>query len=818
MEEANNDIIWLTRSTSLIFGTNCIRCLHTLEYDDWLSYMRWMLLVLCCFIYCFGLSYYSIKQSFVKTNYILKKDELLRQPVDELAGNIYAIVGLYCVSSKFGGHHTLHSSVTVSTRVLDRAECHSVLTLLNDLVKEPSIDVDFKFTYRLRVDVLCSLGMVFFSGLVAISYFTMHVFGQILDGNTLVWNAMIGGYLKNDRYEKVVELYRKMRTNNGVEVDSCTCTFALKACARLLDFESGMEIVRIARENGFEKDRFFGSSAISFLVKFGKVDEARDVFEELFHRDVVCWNSMIKGYVQVGSFDIAFEMFFQMQGCGIRPTPITMAGLIQACIGIGSLRLGKCIHRCLNGFGMCCDILVGTSLIDMYGKMGDVESARQVFDRMTARNLISWNSMISGYVQNGLVFKAFDLFGVLVLSGGGFDSGTMASLLQGCAQLSSVDNGKVLHCCVLRRRLESNVIVSTAIVDLYAKSGAVKLARSVFSAMKEKNVISWTAMLMGLAQNGHAEEAFKIFCQMQEEGVDANVFTLVSLIHACAHVGSLKKGQSIHAYLIRHVFSLDEIVRTALIDMYSKCGKIESCKKVFENVSMSRDVVLWNSMITSYGMHGHGHLAVGLYSHMNKKGIRPNQTSFVSLLSACSHSGLVDEGINLFHIMSRDHGIMPNEKHYACLVDLLGRAGRLDEAEALIEHMPFEPSSAVLEALLSGCKTHKNINIGIKTADRLLILDAMNLGIYVVLSNMYAEGRRWSEVDYVRGLMRKRGLRKTPGYSLTEVANVVHAFFAGDDSHPFREEIYKMLESINMQIEASGYIPDTSCVLRDVDE
>ncbi|OVA04359.1 Pentatricopeptide repeat [Macleaya cordata] len=628
---------------------------------------------------------------------------------------------------------------------------------------------------------------------------------------------MMGGYLRNEQFSQTLELYHTMRSL-GLETDSYTCTFALKACTSLSDFETGKRIMRNAVDGGLENDRFLGSSMINFLVKFGEMDEAQTIFDELPHRDVVCWNSIIGGYVQIGHFDMVFNLFFKMQGCGIRPSPITMTSLIQACGGIGKLELGKCIHGYLNGLGMGSDILVLTSLVDMYSKIGDTESARWVFDRMPTRNLVSWNAMISGYVQNGLVFDGFDLFHGLISSDCGFDSATIVSLLQGSAQISSLDNGKVIHGCILRRGLESNLILSTAIVDLYAKSGALKMASSVFSKMMERNVISWTAMLMGLAQNGHAEEALKLFGLMQEEGVAANAVTLVSLIHACAHVGSLKKGRSIHAHLIRYNFAFDEVIKTALVDMYAKCGKLDSAKMVFDDGLISKDVVLWNSMITGYGIHGHGDEAIAVYSQMKKVGVQPNQTTFISLLSACSHSGLVEEGMNLFQIMNRDNGISPSEKHFACLVDLLGRAGRLEEAEALISQMPFEPGNSVLEALLSGCRTHKRIDMGIRTADRLLSLDSMNPGIYVILSNIYAQGGRWNEVDYVRGLMRKRGLRKTPGYSLIEVGNLVHTFFAGDDSHPNWREIYQMLDSLRMQIEALGYVPDTSCVLRDLDE
>ncbi|KAI3937517.1 hypothetical protein MKW92_016383 [Papaver armeniacum] len=628
---------------------------------------------------------------------------------------------------------------------------------------------------------------------------------------------MIAGYFRNEKFKDTIELYHRMRSL-GLKTDSFTCTLALKACSSLSDVESGKIIMRNAMENGLASDRFLGSSMIKFLVKFGDIDEARSIFDELPCKDVVCWNSIIGGYVQNGNFHMALNLFWKMLGGGIIPTQVSIASLTQACGGIGNLELGKCVHGFLNSLGMGFDILVLTSLVDMYCKIGDVESARRVFDRMPTRNLVSWNAMISGYVHNGFVFEGFELFRRLVLSGCEFDSVTIVSLLQGSAQLSSLDNGKVLHGFVLRRGLQSNFIVSTAIVDLYAKCGDLKLASSVFTRIKVRNVISWTAMLMGLAQNGHAEEAIRLFGQMQEEGVVANVVTLVSLIHACAHVGSLKKGRSVHGYLIRYNISYDEVVRTALIDMYAKCGKLDSAKRVFDGRLKSSDVVLWNSMITGYGIHGRGDKAIDVFNQMKTEGIQPNQTTFISLFSACSHSGLVEEGMSLFLVMNEDYKIRPSEKHFACMVDLLSRAGRLEEAEALINQMPFAPGNAVLEALLSGCRTHKKIEMGIRTADKLLTLDSMNPGIHVILSNIYALGGRWNEVDYVRGLMRKRGLRKTPGYSLLEVNNLVHTFFAGDNSHPYWEEIHQMLEDLRIQIETLGYCPDTSCVLRDVDE
>ena len=643
------------------------------------------------------------------------------------------------------------------------------------------------------------------------------VFAQFSQPKTILCNSLIHGYLRNERYSEALDLFKWMRSCH-LEVNSYTCNFGLKACIGLLDYEMGLEVIKSAFDKEIEREKFLGSAIINFLVKFGKVDDARRIFDRMLERDVVCWNSVIGGYVQANQFNEAFDMFFEMRSCGVTPSPVTMVSLIQSCMRSGDLELGKCMHGCAIGLGMRNDIFVLTSLVDMYNNMGEVVIARWVFETMPMRNLVCWNAMISGYVQNGLVLESIALFNRLVNTGGEFDSRTMLSLIQGCSRTADLKNGKILHGCVFRRGFELNLILSTAIVDFYSKCGDLKQANFVFQRMEKRNVITWTAMLVGLAQNGRADEAVNMFCQMQLEGVVANSVTLVSLVNSCAQLGCLRKGRSIHAHLLRYGYAFDVVHRTALIDMYAKCGKINFAELIFREDSACQDLILWNSMMTAYGIHGCGEQAVGVYRKMTEEGLKPNETSFLSLLTACSHSGLVEEGIRLFHSMERDHKLRPTENHYASVVDLLSRAGRLEEAEALIKKMPFEPGSSILEAYLNGCLTHKNTALGIKIADRILCLDSTNPGIYVVLSNIYAQARRWDAVNNVRRLMRTRGLKKTPGYSSIEVENQVYTFFAGDDSHPNWSEIYQYLENLRLEVEASGYVPDTSSVLRDVDE
>ncbi|KAK6945217.1 Pentatricopeptide repeat [Dillenia turbinata] len=392
------------------------------------------------------------------------------------------------------------------------------------------------------------------------------VFDQVPEPKLSLYKAMMRGYMKREKYSDVLNLFQM--GSHILWNDGWACNAALKACMSLMDYEAGVEVIGIVIKNGLGKDRFCGSSMVCFLVKFGKIDEAQRVFDGICEKDVVCWNSMIGGYVQVCKFLEAFNLFFEMVDYGIKPSPVTIASLVQACGVAKSLELGKCVHGCVLGLGMRDDILVDTCLVDMYFKLGDIESAFMVFNNMTARNLISWNAMISGCVQNGLVCEAFDYFHKFFTSTNQFDSGTIVSLLQGCSQIANLKSGKVLHACIFRRGLELNITLSTVLVDFYAKCGTLELASFVFDRMKDRNVITWTAMLVGLAQNGHAEYAIKLFSQMQEEGVAANSTTLVSLVHSCSHLGSLRKGKSIHAYLIRNGFVFDVVNMTALIDMY----------------------------------------------------------------------------------------------------------------------------------------------------------------------------------------------------------------------------------------------------------
>ena len=328
---------------------------------------------------------------------------------------------------------------------------------------------------------------------------------------------------------------------------------------------------------------------------------------------------------------------------------------------------------------------------------------------------------------------------------------------------------------MVKSGFQADVFVETALVDMYAKCGCIGTARYIFDKMSERNVVSWSAIIAGYTQNGEVNEALRLLHQMQLTGVKPNSTTMVSVLSACVLLGALQQGMFFHAYILTSGFGFDSSVVSALINMYAKCGDIVSARQIFDRMS-DKNIVSWNAMIAGYGMHGYGQDALILFSQMQQRCMEPNAITFISVLSACSHAGLVDEGWHYFHCMTQDYCITPRAEHYRCMVDLLGRAGHLDEALHFISKMHLQPDTGIWGTLLGACSIHCNVHIGEHVADYLLELDPENIGHYVLLSNLYAAAGRWGDVVKVRTMIKVRGLKKTPGHSWIEINNKVHAF------------------------------------------
>jgi pentatricopeptide repeat protein len=465
---------------------------------------------------------------------------------------------------------------------------------------------------------------------------------------------------------------------------------------------------------------------------------------------------------------------------------------------------GKLIHAHIIQTGFQCeDVILRNILVTMYAKCGVVEDAWKVFDKITERDVVSWTVMIAAYVRHGFADKALCLFYEMRRSGVQPNQFTFASVLPVCADLRAL---KDVHEDIIRGGFELDTFVGSALVDMYAKCGSIedacnvfdKLpqrdvvawnamiagyvhngciyeAKELFEKMPKRDVVSWTAMIAGYAQNGQAEEALKLFREMYLAYVELDSGTLATVLASCANLAVMEHGRQVHEVIIRSGFGSNVFVGSALVDMYAKCGSIENAHKAFDKMSQ-RTVVSWNAMIVGYAMHGCGKEALELFEQMQLSGTNPDNVTFVGVLSACCHTGQVEKGRRYFDYITQYYHLTPTMENYGCMVDLLGRVGCLDEAEDLINKMPFQPDATVLGCLLGACRIHSNVVLGERVAERLFALDTKCSAPYVLLSNIYAAAGRWGDIEKVRKMMKDRKVTKTPGCSWIEVNKQVHTF------------------------------------------
>eukprot|EP01018_Ginkgo_biloba_P024556 Gb_08560 [translate_table: standard] len=607
--------------------------------------------------------------------------------------------------------------------------------------------------------------------------------------------------------------------HQGIHPDSSTYSSLLQACIDAKAIAEGKQVHEHMIKARFQPDMYLSTKLIILYAKCGSLVYARLLFDEASQRNVVTWTAIISGYAQHGHGEEALILFYQMQRAGTKPNQFTFASVLRACAAIGAQEGGKQIHASIAKTRFQSHLFVESALTDMYSKTGDIEHARQVFDKMSQRDVVSWNAMIAGYSVQGHCKAALILFYQMQWEGLKPDQFTFGSILRACAGSGELNKAKQAHTCIIRMGFESHSIVGGALIDMYAKCRSIEDARLVFDLMSERDLISCTAMITGYTQqqHGHDEEALSLYYEMRLAGMKLDHVTFSSVLSACAGLAALEQGKRIHAHVIKNEIKPYIVLGNALIDMYAKSGILDEARQVFDKM-YERNVVSWTTMITGYGKHGHGKDVLQLFEQMQQAGMKPNDVTFLAVLSACSHSGLVDEAWQYFDSMSQNYCITPRAEHYACVVDILGRAGRLDDAHEFINNVPCEPNASIWGALLGACRIHVNMELGKLAAERLFQLDPQNSGNYVVLANIYAAGGRWGDALKVRKMMKDKGIKKEPGCSWIEVKKRVHAFFVGDRSHSQSEKIYAMLERLNEQMKEAGYVPDTNFVLHDVEE
>lgn len=486
------------------------------------------------------------------------------------------------------------------------------------------------------------------------------------------------------------------------------------------------------------------------------------------------------------------------------------------------------LYRCRNVFhirqihanmivnGTLQDLFVANKLLYTYTHHKALDDAHSLFDEMKMRDPTTWSIMVGGFAKLGDCLSCYATFREFLRSGVTPDNYTLPVVIRTCRDRKDLQMGRVIHDVVFKNGLHLDHYVCASLVDMYAKCVVIEDAQQLFERMLYKDLVTWTVMI-GAYADCNANESLVLFDRMMEEGVVPDKVAMVSVANSCAKLGVMHRAKFVDEYISRNSFSLDVILGTAMIDMYAKCGSVESAREVFDRME-EKNVLSWSAMVAAYGYHGRGKEAIDLFHMMLSCGILPNRVTFVSLLHACSHAGLIEEGLHFFDVMWEEHAVRPDVKHYTCIVDLLGRAGRLDEALKLIEAMTVEKDDRLWSALLGACRIHGNMELAEKAANSLLEIQPQNHGHYVLLSNIYAKAGKWEKVAKFRDMMTQRKLKKVPGWTWIEVANRTYQFSAGDRSHPQSTEIYEMLISLIKKLEMAGYVPDTGFVLQDVEE
>lgn len=490
--------------------------------------------------------------------------------------------------------------------------------------------------------------------------------------------------------------------------------------------------------------------------------------------------------------------------------------LLNKCTKLGKIKEGKMVHNHFTNSKFRHYVVVQNTIVNMYAKCDCLDEAREVFDKMPAKDMVTWTALITGYSQNDRPEDALVLFPQMLRLELKPNQFTFSSLLKAAGYRNDEREGEQIHGYCLKYGYASNVYVGSALVDLYCRFGRISKAYFVFDRLVEKNEVSWNSLIAAHARKGEGDKALQIFQKMQRDDYKPTHFTYSSIFSVCASTGSLEQGKWIHAHMLKSGLKLIAYIGNTLLDMYAKSGSFGDAIRVFDRL-VKPGVVSWNSMLTAYAQHGFGLKSLEQFEKMMKSGIEPNSVTFLCVLTACSHGGLLEKGQHYFEMMKK-YNIEPDVSHYVTMVDLLGRAGQLDRAKKFITEMPVEPTAAIWGALLGACRMHNKMELGAYAAERVFELDPYDSGPHIILYNIYASSGKWAEASKVRKFMKEIGVKKEPACSWVEIENSVHMFVANDESHPLKNEIHKMWEKISEKIKEIGYVPDTSHVLLFVDE
>ncbi|KAM7259778.1 hypothetical protein ACFE04_015519 [Oxalis oulophora] len=636
--------------------------------------------------------------------------------------------------------------------------------------------------------------------------------------NVYFWNKKLSEYRRTGNYLTAVECFRDMVRSN-IEYDSVTLVNILAAVIGTNDLKLGQQIHSITEKSGFLSFVELGNSLINMYSKMGSFNCAKRAFTNMKELDLLSWNSIISSCAQNGLGKESLNLFLDLLREGLRPDDYTLASILKACSSLKeeSFDLSSQIHVHAIKTGIVANSFVSTALIDVYLRSGKMVEAEFLFMTKNEFDLATWNAMMSGYILSNDSQKALKLFSVMHENGKRLDEFTLATIAKACGSLLAKVQGKEIHAYVIKCGFDSDLYVNSGVMDMYIKCGDMADAYLLFNDIPAPDDVAWTTMISGCVENGDEDTALSIYQKMRRSRIQPDEFTFATLVKASSCLTALEQGRQIHANVTKMGCASDPFVGTSLVDMYAKCGSIEDAYRLFKRMNVT-NIGLWNAMLVGLAQHGDGQEAFNLFQVMKSYGVKPDKISFIGVLSACSHSGLVVKAYDFFDSMQSTYGIKPEIEHYSCLVDALGRAGRVQEAENLISSMPYQASASMYRALLGACRVQRETEIAKRVASKLLALEPTDSAAYVLLSNTYAASNKWDDMSDSRKSMKEKNVKKDPGFSWIDIKNEIHLFVVDDKSHPQSDLIYEKVEDLIKQIKGEGYIPDTDFVLVDVEE
>lgn len=633
------------------------------------------------------------------------------------------------------------------------------------------------------------------------------VFDRMTERNVVSWTEIIAGYSQNGQEIEAIKLYFEMQ-REGFAPDHYTFGNIIKASSGTDKVELGRQLHAQVLKSDLGSHLIPQNALIAMYIKFGRVNEAQDVFSCIQSKDLTSWSSIIAGFSKLG-YEIEALLCFKdmLQQGTYQPNEFIFGSVFSACGNIIQAEYGRQLHGMSVKFGLWGDAYAGCSLADMYAKCGFLDSMEVAFSQIKMPDMVAWNAVVAGFAYAGNANKAIKTFSWMRHLGFNTDDITIRSLLCAFTNPFYLFQGKQVHSYILKAGLDLSVTVSNTLLSMYGNCSDIYCAYRIFCEIgTDADRVSWNAILNVFMQHNQTGEAFSLFKSMLLSPYRPDHATVLSMLGVCGKATSLETTDQLYCLVLKSGFKEDMSVMNGLLDTYVKCGSLKNAQKLFDCIK-NPDVISWSSLIVGYAQFGYGEEALNLFRKMRNLGIKPNQVTFVGVLTACSHVGLVEEGWKLFSTMESEHGIVPTREHYSCVIDLLARAGRLNEAEAFINQMAFDPDVVMWKTLLAACKTHKNIEVGKRAAENILKIDPYNSSAHVLLANIYASTGSWKDFAALRILMKQKGVNKLPGQSWIEVKNKIHIFSAEDGSHPEMCKLYIMLEELLLQMLDAGYIP-----------